>query len=268
MKYAFILCVSPRGNRYLRIYNNGSLTNCSGDSYTQTGFNRSGIQPSPSNPLGNPPYPGWTASNGPNWVGYLTTKYNASLLQTFNLADGGATVDASLVAPWKPTVLSLQDQVWSGFFPYYALGRPAWTSADTLFAVWIGINDVGNSYYNGPAVTSVLNADIIAEYRGAVDGLYAAGGRNFVFLNVPPVERSPLILGQGQQAIDMEKADLAAFNGLVEEMAGAFKSENGDANVWIYDTNVVFGEVLDDPASYPQTAVYKNTTGFCEAYQK
>jgi hypothetical protein len=35
---------------------------CSGDSYTQTGFNVSLTQPSLSNPMGNPPFPGWTSS--------------------------------------------------------------------------------------------------------------------------------------------------------------------------------------------------------------
>ena len=39
-----------------------------GDSYTTTGFNDTLAQPSRANPLGNPAYPGYTASNGPNWV--------------------------------------------------------------------------------------------------------------------------------------------------------------------------------------------------------
>src|SRR5690242_18177297 len=80
-----------------------------GDSYTQTGFNPNSTQPSLSNPFGNPPYPGWTSSNGPNWVGFLTTTYNASKLLTYNLAYGGATVDSALVTPYAPTVLSLKD---------------------------------------------------------------------------------------------------------------------------------------------------------------
>ena len=56
-------------------------------------------QPSLGNPLGNPPYPGYTSSNGPNWVDYLTVKYNQSLVETYNIAFGGATIDSDLVAP-------------------------------------------------------------------------------------------------------------------------------------------------------------------------
>jgi hypothetical protein len=52
------------------------LTWSSGDSHTTTSFNDTGTQPSSTNPLGNPTYPGGTASNGPNWVGFLTVKYN------------------------------------------------------------------------------------------------------------------------------------------------------------------------------------------------
>lgn len=79
------------------------------DSYTTTGFNATtGPQPSIGNPLGNPAYPGHTASNGPNWVDYLTTKYNHTLVLAYNLAYGGATVDSSLVTPYLPTVLSLK----------------------------------------------------------------------------------------------------------------------------------------------------------------
>ncbi|KAK7975893.1 hypothetical protein PG989_014356 [Apiospora arundinis] len=172
-------------------------------------------------PSGNPTYPGWTSSNGPNWVDYLTVKYNASLLQTYNLAVGGATVDSALVKPYLPTVLSVKQQVLDVFMPTYASpssGLPQWTGSDTLFAFWIGINDVGNSYWQDD--TAELNRKIFAVYADVVRTLYAdAGARNFLFLNVPPVERSPLTLGQGAQAVEREGAGIAAFNALTAELA-------------------------------------------------
>jgi len=120
----------------------------SGDSYTQTGFDPTSTLPSPGNVLGNPPYPGFTATGGENWVDYVTTQYNKSLILTYNYAYGGATIDASLVVPFEPTVLSLTDQV--NQFLSGAGTKPAstpWTSSDSLFSVFIGINDIGNSYY-------------------------------------------------------------------------------------------------------------------------
>lgn len=243
----------------------------SGDSYTTTGFDYTKTQPSLSNPLGNPTYPGYTASNGPNWVDYLTVKYNASILQTYDLAYGGATVDSALVTPYEPTVLSLKDQVTSQFNTTYADGKPSWTGADTIFGIWIGINDCGNSYsqnYNDANATTVLNGKIFDVYNGLVDLLYAGGARNFFFVNVPPTDRSPLMTAQGATACGMLKADIAAFNGMIQSMASDLKSANDDTNVWVFDANTLFGEVLDKPSSYPQTAGYLNTTAYCDAYQK
>ena len=139
----------------------------SGDSYTQTDFEPNGTAPAPGNPLGNPPYPvsdtvllcicltngnydtqGYTAVGGTNWIDVDTVVYNKSLILTWNYAYGGATIDASLVAPYEPTVLSLTDQV--NQFLSGAAEKPAaapWTSENSLFSFWIGINDIGNSYY-------------------------------------------------------------------------------------------------------------------------
>jgi len=241
-----------------------------GDSYTQTGFNNTlGPQPSVGNPLGNPPYPGFTSSNGPNWVDFLTVQYNASVLLTYNLAFGGATVDSSLVAPFEPTVLSVVDQVFDEFFPTYA-AAPAiapWKSADTLFAVFIGINDVGNSYFNGVPATTTLNSEIFDVYSGLVQTLYNTGARNFLFINVPPVDRSPLTVAEGAAAAALEKADLAAFNTGIVNMATQFKETHTDTNIFTYDANTLFNTVLNNPASFPQTSIYKNTTNFCVAYE-
>lgn len=91
---------------------------------------------------------GYTAVGGTNWIDVDTVTYNKSLILTWNYAYGGATIDASLVTPYEPTVLSMTDQV-NQFLTGAAL-KPAsapWTSANSLFSFWIGINDIGNSYY-------------------------------------------------------------------------------------------------------------------------
>lgn len=57
----------------------------------------------------------------------------------------GATIDANLVAPYESTVLSLTDQV--NQFLAIQSSLPKWNASTTLFSIWIGINDLGNSYY-------------------------------------------------------------------------------------------------------------------------
>ena len=78
----------------------------------------------------------------------MTTEYNNSLVLTWNYAYGGAVTDKDLVTPWKPDVLTLVDQV--DQFLSYAAKKPAavpWKSENSLFSVFIGINDIGNSFW-------------------------------------------------------------------------------------------------------------------------
>ncbi|KAF2205557.1 hypothetical protein GQ43DRAFT_362154 [Delitschia confertaspora ATCC 74209] len=238
-----------------------------GDSYTQTGFDVNGTQPNRANPLGNPTYPGWTSSNGPNWVGFLTTTYNQSYVQTYNLAYGGATVDAALVKPYTDTVLSLKNQVEDEFLPKYS-SHPSfapWKSSDSLFAVWIGINDIGNSWWleNATAITDA----IFTEYDGLVEKLYKSGARNFLYLTVPPIEKSPLTVASGDWAIEHEGLAIQDWNKRVQTMANNLQKKHSDAVAFVHDTYAVFNKTLANPKAYPQTSGLKNTTNYCEAYQ-
>ncbi|GME38935.1 GDSL esterase/lipase [Neofusicoccum parvum] len=235
-----------------------------GDSYTQTGFDVNGTQPSADNAFGNPTYPGWTSSNGPNWVGYLTYQYNASLLKTYNLAYGGATVDSALVKPYVDTVISLKQQVEDEFVPKYGGASKTWESDSTLFSVWIGINDVGNSYWSQNA--TLIDA-IFTEYSGLVDQLYTSGARNFLFLNVPPVERSPLTTGQGNDSVNLERTAIADFNTRISNLASSLEEKHADTSVFTFDTYTLFNQILDDPTSHEQTASLKNTTAYCTDYE-
>jgi phospholipase/lecithinase/hemolysin len=244
-------------------------TASSGDSYTQTGFDVNGTQPNPANPLGNPPYPGYTSSNGPNWVDFLTTTYNASALLTYNLAYGGATVDSHLVTPYAPTVLSLSDQVTSEFLPKYG-SHPSfapWTSSSSLFAFFIGINDVGNSWSLN---NSTLYSTIFTEYEDLLDAVYDTGARNFLFLSVPPVNRAPLTLNKddGGYAEENEGKVILDWNKRLVDMTTRFKRKNAGIRVFVHDTWGLFERVIKNPRVYEQTKGYKNVTGYCEAYMK
>lgn len=239
--------------------------NCS--RYTTTGFDPNGTQPGPGNPLGNPPYPGYTAANGPNWIDFLTVTYNASFIETVNLAYGGAVVDDRLIQQYLPTVLSMRNQVEDEFIPIYADGSEGtfqWNSKNTLFASFLGINDVGNAYSRSNA-SDIFAADL-ATYASLTDTLYQSGARNFLFLNVPPVDRAPLTASQGAAAQAAENSAILAWNANVTALAANLSTAYADATAFVFDTHALFAAVLDDPAVYPQTAAYVNTTDYCEAY--
>lgn len=179
-------------------------------------------------------------------------------------------MDSDLVAPYLPTVSSIAQQVENEWFPAYA-SKPAsapWSSDDTLFAIFDGINDVGNSYYYGVPATTILNANIFAVYHGLVDELYYAGARNFLFLNVPPVDRAPLTTAEPAADQAQEKADILAWNTLLIGLVQDMKTMFPDINVFTVDTNLIFTQILDNPKSNPLTAGYLNTTAYCVAYEK
>jgi phospholipase/lecithinase/hemolysin len=221
-----------------------------GDSYTQTGFDPNGVLPSASNPIGNPPYPGWTASGGSNWIGVTTARFNNSLIYTYNYAYGGATTDAKLVPPYTPTVLSLVDQV--NQFLNGAGKKPAatpWTSSNSLFAIWIGVNDIGNSWYQS-GDRAAFSDTLLNALFALVDKLYGVGARNFLFLNVPSIYRSPAMLNADQWSRDTEKAVIKTHNQKYAAKVASWKASHSGVRTWLYDTDASFNKLLDSPTTY------------------
>ncbi|KAI9052027.1 hypothetical protein LZ554_004281 [Drepanopeziza brunnea f. sp. 'monogermtubi'] len=218
-----------------------------GDSYTQTGFNITLAPPSAQNPIGNPPLPGYTTSGGPNWLITLLTTPTPNIL-TYNFAYGGATTDASLITPYAPTVLSLTDQV--ALFNTHLTAAPAWSSTNALFAIWIGVNDVGNGWY-AANWASTLPAALMAAYTAQLESLYAAGARNFLALTVPPIQRTPMMLANDVFAQDSVTQAVATYNALLTDAVAKFAASKGDVvKTWVVDSTPVFERALNDPAAF------------------
>ncbi|KAI9894088.1 MAG: hypothetical protein M1814_004858 [Vezdaea aestivalis] len=251
-----------------------------GDSYTTTDFDINGTQPTLENPLGNPEVSsGFILSMSPSshirrttvqetidptYVNYLTTKYNASLVLTYNLASGGATIDSSLVKPYTSTTFSLQDQVQS-VYQRYAAGSPPWTKDNALFVILIGINDVGNTY-SSPSYPADIQEQIVAAYRKILGQLFSFDAHNFLILNVPPMDRSPATTAFGSQASANERVAIQSFNQKVGDMLKAFAATTPAVWYKYFDFNTIMEHVLDDPKAFVQTASYRDTTTFCDAY--
>ena len=58
-----------------------------------------------------------------------------------------------------------------------------WNAANTLVSVWMGVNDVGNSWWLENYTELV--GKIMDSYFGQLQLVYDAGARNFVLLSVP-----------------------------------------------------------------------------------
>lgn len=236
-----------------------------GDSYTATGFKIRGQQPDEMNPLGNPEWPGQTSSNGPNWVDFLTTHYNQTFLRTLNFAEGGATVDGDLIRQFVPAIHSFKTQVEKDYLPNYCPPPSSfdWKADDTLFASFFGINDVNNAWQHSN--TEVLDQDI-CEYADLIDKVYQSGARNFLFMKVPAFERSPLVVGHGDKAVNEEGQLINEFNANITRMAANLSSTYHDVSTFVFDTYRIYNQVMDDPCSHDESCSLKNTTEFCALY--
>nr|POE87834.1 acetylesterase [Quercus suber] len=237
-----------------------------GDSYSRTGFHLEGEQPSYSNPLGNPPLPGKTSSNFLNWVGFLTVGWNMSAIQTVNFARGGATVDHELVRVGS-TVKTFRNQV-QDLYPEYSrhLTSFEWKPQNTLHCIWIGFNDIVNA--RRKSKDDLIFEKIFVSYPKLVEELYQSGARNFLFLNLPAIEETPMIQSWGGAKRRTVRTDVAGWNANLTSLVQDLRDRHRDVTAFLFDFHTLFTEVLQDHSAYEETRLYENTTWFCHAYQR
>ncbi|PVF98082.1 hypothetical protein CPB86DRAFT_386962 [Serendipita vermifera] len=232
-----------------------------GDSYTQTWFNVTGDQPNLSNALGNPPWPGYSACGSRlSWPTQVTGVFNTSFVKVYNHAYGGAVIDKTLVTPWRPDVKDLIEEV-DDFLAWDAPGKPLypnWQSHNTIFAFWMGINDIGNSFWlegDRDAFSDVL----LAKYFELVEKIYAVGARHFLFLNVPPIQRTPFQLGNADETSRVaEYKVIQGYNRKLKDKLKAFEKSHRGVTTLLYDTDALLTKLLDNPQAYG----FANATGY------
>ncbi|KPM41012.1 hypothetical protein AK830_g5517 [Neonectria ditissima] len=221
------------------------LTRTSGDSFSKTGFNATGTQPSSKNPLGNPRLPGVTSSGGGNWVGFMVTEFNTSLALSYNFARSGATVDTSVI---RSTAADLIQQV-QRFEDAYGLqrlpkGRTRW---NTVAGIWMGINDIRRSYYLHDA--SDLLEKAVAQYFVQIQRLYDMRTRKFVLLTVPPIDLTPSQLSlNGTESAKLVSA-INLYNKLLRSNLEDFKTKHPDIAAAVIDTSGTFYKAVRDPGA-------------------
>ncbi|TGJ84307.1 hypothetical protein E0Z10_g4460 [Xylaria hypoxylon] len=217
-----------------------------GDSYSTTNSWAGGTAPSASNPIGNPSFPGQTTSAGLNWVGQAIAKQNTSLIFAYDFAVTGATTDKEIVDTYAQ--YNFDDQVETLFSTYLSGSAVPWKSAaDVLVAVWCGINDVGEPFWDG--ISSPIDT-ILDRYFGLLDTLYAKGLRNYVLFTVPPFDRAPAIIYESATRVASLHSDIQTYNTKLATRLSKFKSAHTDVTAQIFDTTPTFKTILDNPTAY------------------
>ncbi|KAF3008025.1 hypothetical protein E8E14_003341 [Neopestalotiopsis sp. 37M] len=217
-----------------------------------------------------------TAEGGPNWLEYLTNcavedgEYAPAdcPVQLWDFAFAGGFISSEFIWGGRDYTIPLVNQTQQ----YLAYADPVLAEAPVsmdrskaLVSIWIGINDVLDSKYRKPLLESYESfwtRELDALFAQSVTAMLAAGYQNFLFLNLPPLDRTP----ENQQTKHKypNKNGVDTWSKLLSERIDSFQQENDGVQAMLYDTNAFLNEVMDDPASYGIT----NTSTYCTGYNQ
>lgn len=217
-----------------------------------------------------------TAEGGPNWVEYLTgcaveEGYHSPAdcsIQLWNFAFAGADISEALLPLHHNYTIPLVNQT-QQYLTYAdkVLTRPPvkLNKSKALVAIWIGINDINDSKSYKPANSTDADfwtLEIDTVFSQSVTPLLKSGFKNFLFINLPPLDRTSS--NQIAATPYPSKAQVDLWNSLLASHVEDFEKENAGAKAILYDANKFLNGVLDNPAQYGVT----NTTSFCPAYNQ
>ena len=154
--------------------------------------------------------------------------------------------------PFADTVLSFVDQVDLYLKSAKETGFVKWDAKNAVWAVWIGVNDVGNAWYLSNY--STLLSNIMDQYINQTQTLYdLAGARSFVFLTVPPIQYTPTVLSSGAENVAAEGKAVEQYNAALTRRVEAFTKANAGVKVAVVDTTKPFMEAINDPKNFGAT---------------
>ncbi|KAF4442946.1 hypothetical protein F53441_11590 [Fusarium austroafricanum] len=210
--------------------------------YSTVGFWPGGDLPTTGSPLGNPVLPGQTTANGLNWVGQLTSVLNTSTVLTYDFAVTGATVDKEIVATYAQ--YCVDDQV--AQYKQYVAGKIS--SAETLVAVWIGINDLGEPFWKKAEAPIEKTLD---RYFSLLKTLSETGLKKFALLTVPPfADQIPAMNGQSESDLKTLRSNIIAYNKGLTDRAASFASSSSGIQAVVFDTKPTFDTAVKNFKEY------------------
>lgn len=216
-----------------------------------------------------------TAEGGPNWLEQLTAcavkdgSYTPSdcPIALWDFAFAGASVSKEFLPPHNKYTIPLVNQT-SRFLTY---GEPALRSAGkldktkTLVTIWIGVNDIFDSKTYKPAnitYEAFWAKELDAVFQQSVKPLYDNGFKNFLFMNLPPLDRTSA--NQRSKSPYPTKAQVNSWDGLLANRTKTWEATHTDSRAMLYDANKYLNKVMDNPSNYGITI----TNSYCAAWDQ
>lgn len=120
------------------------------------------------------------------------------------------------------------------------------------------MNDMNLAIRDGIATRSFFKRLIDTTFKETVDPMYAAGYRNFLLLNQPPMNRR--VVTPSRASSYPTDTMMKWWNGELEKRAKAWQKARNGGKAMVFDANTLLNRVMDEPNSYG----IKNTTGNCD----
>ncbi|KAI0654754.1 hypothetical protein C8Q70DRAFT_1047814 [Cubamyces menziesii] len=177
--------------------------------------------------------------------------------QIYNLAFPGATAQDDLAGQVSRLLALLtqeendQPNVNSSLHPdrsTYCEDLPLSDTSDAcadvsiILVVFMGINDCGsNDIYDLESIVEAID--------DAIHILYVkAGARNFVLIDVPPINRSPQATNAGMSEEIDER--VKKWNELLRGQIAEFGTSSREATTFLFSSHQVLSDVMDNPDKY------------------
>lgn len=180
------------------------------------------------------------ASNAPAglWVDQLAAKLGVSDPQPVLAGGGGSNYAFASATTGSNGLYNISDQV-----GLYGLTQPGGASASALFTLWGGANDLFNNA-NAPTTAA-------ANLAGDIQTLAAAGAKNFLWINLPPLGSTPRAVASGDMAA-LTAATLAFNQAWATDIA---MLRGMGINVVGLDVYSLFGAIAGNPGAYGFTNI-------------
>ncbi|KAJ3493903.1 hypothetical protein NLG97_g4431 [Lecanicillium saksenae] len=170
-----------------------------------------------------------------------------------------------------PTILEYEVPAFEADLAFPSL-YPNRHPGNTVYAVWIGTNDLGvQGYLLDQNVPGKTLDDLVSCVYTSFDRIYASGGRRFVIMNEAPLDKAPMYKslengGQGDNPIFRNKTQynttqfehkmfhyVEAVNSLFDYSAPfhlRLKRRWPGASITIFDLHLLFNDISENPQQY------------------
>ncbi|ORX83937.1 hypothetical protein BCR32DRAFT_266662 [Anaeromyces robustus] len=192
---------------------------------------------------------GTNRSLGKNWPIQLTELHN---MQLWNFAISGSVIDPDVV-PRPDFLYSYRDQcrLYMDRMPKGKIYSNYWTGENTLFAFWLGTNDIMNlnrTLIPPNKINRTLETlnDI---FMTSIEDFYITGARNFLFLNVQSIDEIPKYFSEPKLKYDFD-LDVDYFNKYFIHQCQNFHDYHIDTNIFIYNIKDEIRYIMDHYKDY------------------